>query len=326
MVFLGRDAKKLGYKIFEVDLKGVSEAKDLDRVMKYISQKFTRVIDELNSVALQCVFGELIKCPNIQQSWYEASLLLMQIVQYFMTATAIGIMPTVIYTWTMRHIGYKVAGCTIIIGFIICASFAMFVVNTGIAYNLSYLAHGFHTQIANGEWVTTFCCLNAVQKCDDHGPILVIRDVKNFPSNHLHKLFYLLQMKKYGDIDDSNIKANFPIVLETLDDLWMEGMLSDTANSAFTFYCLSSMDYSNGKVEMVQKYDLFDEKLYDSLYKVFGGHIRFYSYYWKRIKFASHDDIIGELRQESRIIFGSCLNSVFSFLRDAKELEASSVN
>ena len=69
-------------------------------------------------------------------------------------------------------------------------------------------------------------------------------------------------------------------------------------------------------------YVMFDEKLYNSLYKVFGGHIRFYSYYWKRIKFASHDDIIGELQQESRIMFGSCLNSVFFFLRDAEELEA----
>ena len=58
----------------------------------------------------------------------------------------------------------------------------------------------------------------------------------------------------------------------------------DTSNSAFRFYYLPPMIYQMGKVEMVSKYHMFDEKMYDELYQWFGRYVRFYKYFWSQKK------------------------------------------
>ena len=72
---------------------------------------------------------------------------------------------------------------------------------------------------------------------------------------------------------------------------------------------MSSID---GKYEMVGKYSLFDNETYDNLYKIFRGHIRFYSYYWESRQRLSHEDIIHKLMAENQLILSSCLISIDS--------------
>ena len=119
---------------------------------------------------------------------------------------------------------------------------------------------------------------------------------------HLSRLFGALETKK--DYGRGN-KPKFPIVLEMSDNLLIKG------NSAFFFYYLQKMTYTEGKDEMVQKYGLFDDKMYDNLYKVFGGHIRFYSYYWERRQgLSSHEDVMYNLMAESQITLSACLMGI----------------
>ena len=175
-------------------------------------------------------------------------------------------------------------------------------------YKVSYLVHGFKQQVANGDWDVVFCSLNSVESCDIVKPILVINDVKKIQEKHLSRLFGVLETKKD---DGRGNKPRFPIILEISDNLWMKGIYSDSSNSAFSFYYLQKMTYTEGKDEMVRKYGLFDDKTYDNLFKIFGGHVRFYSYYWERIqRFSSHEDIMYNLKAQSQITLSACLMSI----------------
>ena len=125
---------------------------------------------------------------------------------------------------------------------------------------------------------------------------------------HLSRLFGALETKKD---DGRGNKPRFPIILETSDNLWMKGMYSESSNSAFCFHYVQQMTYTEGKDEMVLKYGLFDDKTYDNLYKIFGGHIRLYSHYWeRRHTISSHEKIMYGLMAENQIILSSCLMGI----------------
>ena len=78
----------------------------------------------------------------------------------------------------------------------------------------AFLIHG---RVADSDWSSVICCLNAVKKCDTKGTILCIRDVKNLELNCLHELFQILQVIK--EEHSQRHKPQFPVILETSDNL-----------------------------------------------------------------------------------------------------------
>jgi len=175
-------------------------------------------------------------------------------------------------------------------------------------YKAISLASDVRQNIAGSNWNEIFCFLNAIESCDYYKPILIVND-KNFGKENLNDFFQALQVvKNTGTTGKSHFptrKPLFPIILETSDNIWMEGLHSGTSNSAFQFYYLEPMTYLEGKHAMVMKFEMFDEKTYEYLYTIFRGHIRFYIYYWKWRLF--YDQPIKKLSANSRIIMASCL-------------------
>ena len=91
----------------------------------------------------------------------------------------------------------------------------------------------------------------------------------------------------------------------------MKEAYSDTSNAAFSFYFMEAMSYNEVKEEIVERFGLFDEQTYDNLYKLFGGHMRFYQVVWKaKNTIASCDDVMKELMQEQAINLIACLMHV----------------
>ena len=53
-------------------------------------------------------------------------------------------------------------------------------------------------------------------------------------------------------------------------------------SAAFNYYALEEMSYEDGKKELVTKYQLFNETLYNTMYESFRGQVRFYIFAWKK--------------------------------------------
>ena len=151
-----------------------------------------------------------------------------------------------------------------------------------------------------------FCCLNSIKHCTSYWPILIVRDVKNLQPQRLHNFFSILESRKESD------KIDFPVIVETSDNLWISEMQSDLAKMAFEFYYLNPMSYNDGKKELVDKLSLFNESLYKNLYNEwFGGHMRFYLQYWISIrKGMSHNQIINYLLNEADQVLQACTATV----------------
>lgn len=126
-----------------------------------------------------------------------------------------------------------------------------------------------------------------------------MREVKNLEDKHSLSFFDSLHsVKEYNGF---MVKGDFPILIETSDNLWMQKVYVDTSNSAFDFYYMPPMPYIEGKEEMVDKYGLFDGATYDYLYSHFGGHVRLYAELWNR-------------QRESNVLSKRLLNSYLMHL------------
>ena len=170
-----------------------------------------------------------------------------------------------------------------------------------VRYWIYFSGFSIQHRIGDSDWSTAFCCLNAIGHCTIK-PILIIRDVKNFESHHLHRFFATVEKRK--ERENANY---FTLIIETSDNLWMNEAIMDTSNFAFLFYYLPPMTYQVGKEEMVSKYGMFNEEMYDELYKLFGGHVRFYEYFWDQKEL---NDTIDLLMAEAEILLSACLMKI----------------
>ena len=103
----------------------------------------------------------------------------------------------------------------------------------------------------------------------------------------------------------------FPIFLETADNIWTQEAYTDTSSSAFNFYYLKPMSHAEGLKEMVKRYNFFDEKTYDYLYNIFGGHMRFYLEVFSLSQLnIPFDDVIKNLMTEANSNLTTCLMHV----------------
>ena len=172
-----------------------------------------------------------------------------------------------------------------------------------ITYWLYFSGLFIQDRIVNGDWNMAFCCIDAIGNCKSLRPILTIRDVENFGVQNLYELFSAIKQ-----MTEPKNQFKFSIILETSDNLWMKSVYTDTSNSAFLFYYVGLMSYGEGKKEMVQRFGLFTEEVYNNLYEKLGGHASFFKYVWRKHNDNMQcDDAINFILEQSQIIVSAYL-------------------
>ena len=294
IIFLSRAAEDVGYHVINLNLKGLVDAKS---ALEMFSWQFIEDVYNMNDAQFSCVYVELLRCPAIERSW---GMFFDKVVTLAMT---IGV-ATISYLFQRKW--YEILLLFLIVGTI---AYCLNEYNPKILHHLSFTAFSIQERISNGDWPTIICSINAIANCHTMGPILFIRDVKNLQPKYLHMFFQSLHVLKEDKARQITQKAEFPIILETSDNLWMSEAHEDTSNSAFIFYYLSAMSYKAGKEEMVSRFNLFSNQTYDDLYSVFGGHVRFYKEFWSlhNIGNWTYNDSINFLIKEAEVILNVCL-------------------
>ena len=314
ITFVHRSALKAGFTVFEMNLKGTIEEADIKKVVYGLSWDITEMMMNVEeNKEMACMLDQVQLCRTIKQSWKLPFQYIVELIHYcipavvsilsFLTLSVVFAMWSslrhVIMIWLSKHLKLSLS-LAVLIALLSYVQWPWYFIQ------IKYFLLLIQTRASEGDWSTMFCCLNSIKHCTSNGPILIIRDVKNLQPQRLHNLFSILESRK-----ESN-KIDFPTILETSDNLWMNKMQSDSAKMAFQFYYLNPMSYNDGKKELVDKFSLFNESLYKNLYNEwFGGHMRFYLEYWVYVrKGKSHDQIIDYLLMEANEILKACTVTV----------------
>ena len=253
IVFMSEAASKLGRHVLQLNLKGAVETMQIRILLRDFAHKLMSTIKEMDINVQKCVYNNISQCQGIDQSWGVA----IDSMKAIITALGIGSLITAISN-IVEFVGWKWYFALMI--FLLILVWAASEISATVRYWIYFFGFSIQYRIENSDWSTAFCCLNAIGQCNIK-PILIIRDVKNFASRHLHQFFANVEKSK-----ERKNTYNFALIIETSDNLWMSEAIMDTSNSAFKFYYLSPMSYQMGKIEMVSKYHMFDEKMYDELY------------------------------------------------------------
>jgi len=318
--FMKLAAEKIGYNVFQLNLKGSVTSLKIQHVMEKFSWDVSNKVLALNDhVQLKCLYYEMFKCPGVQLS--SKSLDYFWSIMQFITLPLLcsGIV-FVMEKLTARVVGmaqnirplFRLWFIILLLIITLQSHEPVSQFTTLIRYKWSFSAYLIRDRIAAGDWSTTYCCLDAFKKCSDHEAILIVRDIKNFPPDNLHHFLNALHpLKEHDGRSYSQVRS--PVLLETSDALWMKDMYTDTSNSAFRFYYMKPMTYSTGKSVMVDKFALFDEQHFKDLYKLFRGHIRFYTTVWPHIvNSVSYNGTLKQLVQESEMILSACFMHIRS--------------
>ena len=183
LFFFSRAAASLGYFVFEVDLKGTTDIKSMERVLRHLARDTVYTILQMDDVnELVCTFNKIIQCPAITESWGMVVDYIVAIV----TTGGIGLALArcVNYLQLANLLRSRFRVILIILTLVIL----LFSWYSGILrsrlirlmYHLSFTMFLLQQRIAQGEWATTFCSYNAIASCTTYGPIFVVRDVENF--------------------------------------------------------------------------------------------------------------------------------------------------
>ena len=295
IIFMSKAAIQLGQDVLQLNLKGAVEVMQIKTLLNNFAHNLMNKIKGMNINGQKCVYDNISQCQGIDQSWG----VVIDSIKAIITALGIGSVITAV-TNTVEFIGWKWHLALLIMLLILVWGASE--INSTVRYWIYFSGFSIQYRIGNSDWSTAFCCLNAIGHCNIR-PILIIRDVKNFESQHLHQFFATVEKRKERENANS-----FALIIETSDNLWMNEAIMDTSNSAFNFYYLPPMTYQVGKEEMVNKYSMFNEETYDELYELFGGHVRFYEYFWNRRQL---NDTIDRLMAEAEILLSACLMKLY---------------
>ena len=310
--FVRRSALKAGFTVFQMNLKGKIEEVDIKKVVYDLSWDITEMMMNVEeNKEMACMLEQVQLCHIIKQSWKLPYQYFVEYIHYWIPAVvSILSLSVVLAMWSSlrhvimiclsKHLKLSLSLAVLMIALLSYVQWPWYFIQ------IKYFLLLIQTRASEGDWSTMFCCLNSIKHCTSNGPILIIRDVKNLQPQRLHNLFSILESRKErNEISD---KIDFPTIVETSDNLWMNKLQSDSAKMAFKFYYLNPMSYNDGKKELVDKFSLFNESLYKNLYNEwFGGHMRFYLEYWVNARMGmSHDQIIDELFMEATEVFKAC--------------------
>jgi len=259
LVYMANSARKLGHEVFKLNLK----SSNVKGVMSTFADSFVDLIEGITDIKrLACIYQRLLNCPSIRAAEQETISItfkaiistIYQSITYLLTAVTLGVIPIFVWNQGWHKLRYWIISIGIGMAVIV---YALFSNSPILRYKAISLASDVRENIADSNWDEIFCCLNAIGSCDYYKPILTINDVKNFGKENLNNFFQALQVVKdldtTGESHFPTSKPRFPVILETSDNIWMEGLYSGTSNSAFQFYYLEPMSKLEGKHAMVTK-------------------------------------------------------------------------
>ena len=136
--------------------------------------------------------------------------------------------------------------------------------------------------VHNGDWSTLICFLNVIATTQtDHKPILIIKEIVNMDHQCLQECMRSLEQAKEGRI-------HYPVILETSDNMRFNITALKKSRSAFQTYYVSEMSYEEGYDDLVNLFNMWTKKEYDTIYKTLGGHTGSYKVLWSLVKCYEH--------------------------------------
>ena len=126
--------------------------------------------------------------------------------------------------------------------------------------------------LRNGNWKQLMCFLNYVAQHHIR-PILIIREVINLDGATMYECFKAMERTKEGGIQ-------FPIIFETSDNLWYQVPAMKKSRMSFHPYYIKEMSFEEGKVELVERLQIWSLDEYENIYDKIGGHCGSYSLLW----------------------------------------------
>ena len=126
------------------------------------------------------------------------------------------------------------------------------------------LARHFHK---NADWKLLVCSLNALTHCAPRShPILMIREFSALESKSRTLFLKALESMKQGNV-------HFPVYIEASDFMWVADEPVIKSSDSFFSYYVVPMTYEEGFTELVQRYNIWTEAEYTTVYEAVGGHL-----------------------------------------------------
>ena len=182
LVFLSEAAKKLGHNVFHINLKSVTSSLDVEDILHRFSWNIMNAIQNMEDTdTLQCVYNNIVKCHQIEQSWA-------MVIEWIKgIAAALGIIVATVFAVIPSYVRFPKPTWILMllaVFYFLCWAIPNFSVT--VMYYTYFSGTLIKERIALGKWNTIFCCLDAIGSCKSRKPILAIRDVNNFPNDQLH--------------------------------------------------------------------------------------------------------------------------------------------
>jgi len=300
LMFMTSAAEQLGYSIIDINLKGKTNVAYVETLMKITSWKIANALMAIKDY--KCVITNLLTCPAMSEQhwqtlWDQNIILINQPLKTFSLLLSI--------TLGIYGLLRKRLSLILVVG-IFCSLFCSFISIHQIVYSVMLLRE----KIEQSDWHNMFCCLRTIKSCSPPGPVLIIRDIKLFDPDTLGYLLSSLHVMKEVEVRKGGKQViPFPVILETSDNLWIGKASRGSANVAFHYYVLQEMSYEDGKRELVTKYQLFNETMYNTMYESFRGHVRFYTFTWEEMFVGkrTYDDTLNDLVHECQVLIQTCL-------------------
>ena len=155
IIFVSEAATRLGHDVFHLNLKTIGNMLDVGEVLRDFSWDVMETIHNMNDVGkLKCVYNNTMKCRKIKQS---------SVMRDIIATVSISTVLTVAYTvfgYVIKFVRKMWNFYILVIipcwAFLDCAT---------ITYWLYFSGLFIQDRIANGDWNTAFCCIDAIGNC-----------------------------------------------------------------------------------------------------------------------------------------------------------------
>ena len=175
LLFMAGAAKRVGYSIIDINLKGKARVVDVNVMMKVVAREFVDTLTRIEDY--KCVITDLLACPAMSEQYWQALYDQIVIVIREPVKTITWISPITllaIWTYIRRHV-WKITPLVILLGLLFLFLLLFFYMPVHrVVYSVTLLRE----KIEQNDWVNMFCCLRMIKHCSPPGPLLIVRDVK----------------------------------------------------------------------------------------------------------------------------------------------------
>ena len=282
-VFLSMD-----YFVVDIDLKG--ETQNVQNVLEKIAKRIAQFFGTLEYNQSACMPELILRCPSkspttifqtvplFVETWmaWEKNFLALSFSAFWtglisvvvaLFSILVAIRDKVVEMVKLATQKWRlILGCAIILVLIMFFNKRFLFFNSTIA-ELSQWAFPLAEQIKNADWKLLVCSLNALTQCVPRShPILMIREFSALENNSRTLFLKALENMKQGNVE-------FPVYIETSDFLWVADEPIIKSSDSFESYYLSPMTYDEGFTDLVERYNIWTEEEYQTVYEAVGGHL-----------------------------------------------------